>query len=1304
MKVIDNYKSKQILSCNYLSLSCVETLTHRILQLHALMAIMLSLTILLLSASSQRGVLCDFCPPTTFYIKPTDAANPDCPADCRCITLDQLATKELPDLRYTDLVTLVLLEGIHTSTVALNFRGIKHVVVTSRNGAASVWTDADPSQTQIRLLSSNISIMDASLIEVSNLVIDGGGESLFLMQHEYSGSCSILLDQVSMLRVVLRVQPLHIDALLDVTIVDSLFKVSRIEAKLCVYATFEITLVENAALRQSILRVKRTRFLTELKMQLGSVVVFSPDYFESQLLVFELENVTVSYLKDGTKDFVTSFPPSYFCDHKTKLQSMSEIHILSGNVKVSIVSSHFFGNIGTAVHAKNSISNISNCTFSGYSQGALVFSDSIDLKLVIDSTHVFNNTISSGDLMPAAAGLMISSYGQMDLLNCHFYNNVVLNRNLQIIKLKDAGQLNIHYCTFTNNIGTVINAEGTLVSFSGVVTFAENSAHQGGALSLSSLLPKIILLSEHTTVNFVNNSASQFGGAIYIDTAASIILAENDINNNRWCFYGPLTYTSSFEHVQLNFRNNSADKGGDHIYGISVKNYCKINSPNYINYSWKRLFHIEPNTTLSPVTSAALRTCMCDEHGQPQCAEESKIFATISRAVYPGEVFSISTVTVGAEFGTTVGEVYAKLLPGSTHNASFGNFQQYIQRITENEHCTMLYYSLHSRNSFEIMYMTVADWTLYTYGDVGGIQTAICEYTETDVVPRSLLTAPLFVNITLRFPCPFGFTLVGEPPYCDCYPKLEQKLQVNCTIKNGTGYVSRSGRIWIGVKGRHVIFYDLCPLSHCKTEKMQVDLENDSDSQCSYGHSGVLCGGCEEEYSVAIGSSNCLHCPNSASSLLIIFFVLAGPLLYLLISVLDLTITRGQINGLLLYANIVWIYQTVLFSVSTSKAAGTFKVFIAWLNLDFGIEMCFIKGLDAFWKSFLQYVFPIYIWIIAYVVVLVYRHTNIHQHLPSYASKLLGNSTHVLITFLLMSYTKFARTIINALRFSKLACYPSCAVEFVWALDGNVHYLSSKHVVLFTLALLAMIASFLSSTFIFIVGLKSGMLMSCQCDFSRIIRKREALDQTYLLGEVHTDDDHELAWRAKCTSRIHRCKKIFDIPLPLQDALFAPFNKNHKYWPGLMLFVRVALLILFTTTSDVSHDMNLFILLLVASLLLLYLTWNRVYSDQYIQMLEGLALGNIVLCSGGMIYANVVNREMWKSVVSCTTIGIAFIQFVGIIAHRIIRHCLKKQVVTHPTISAAQIDQGEEHDRNGSSQEQFLSASDWCESGIKDAR
>ena len=54
------------------------------------------------------------------------------------------------------------------------------------------------------------------------------------------------------------------------------------------------------------------------------------------------------------------------------------------------------------------------------------------------------------------------------------------------------------------------------------------------------------------------------------------------------------------------------------------------------------------------------------------------------------------------------------------------------------------------------------------------------------------------------------------------------------------------------------------------------------------------------------------------------------------------------------------VHRTIFLPVESTDA---FSIFIAWLNLDFGIETCFYDGMDAYSKTWLQFVFPLYIWV-----------------------------------------------------------------------------------------------------------------------------------------------------------------------------------------------------------------------------------------------------------------------------------------------------------------------------------------------------
>ena len=191
------------------------------------------------------------------------------------------------------------------------------------------------------------------------------------------------------------------------------------------------------------------------------------------------------------------------------------------------------------------------------------------------------------------------------------------------------------------------------------------------------------------------------------------------------------------------------------------------------------------------------------------------------------------------------------------------------------------------------------------------------------------------------------------------------------------------------------------------------------------------------------------------------------------------------------------------------------SIFIAWLNLDLGIETCFYSGLDAYAKTWLRFLFPVYIWIIVVLII-------VSSHYSTTAAKLSGrNAVQVLATLFLLSYAKLLRTTITAFSFTLLE-YPDGSVKKIWLYDGNVEYLKGKHIALFVAALLLLV--FISLPY-------TVALLFIQCLQYR---------SSYRI----------LAW-------VRRLKPLF-------DAYTGPYKDKHRYWPGLLLVVRVVLFLVFS--------------------------------------------------------------------------------------------------------------------------------------------
>ena len=161
----------------------------------------------------------------------------------------------------------------------------------------------------------------------------------------------------------------------------------------------------------------------------------------------------------------------------------------------------------------------------------------------------------------------------------------------------------------------------------------------------------------------------------------------------------------------------------------------------------------------------------------------------------------------------------------------------------------------------------------------------------------------------------------------------------------------------------------------------------------------------------------------------------------------------GTINGLIFYANIVWVNNAIFFKTPKTFDLKVFQqvlaVFIAWLNLDLGIETCFFHKMDAYIQTWLQFAFPFYIWMIVGIIIYLSRRSIT-------IVKLVGSSAvSVLATLFLLSYAKLQRIVIISFSFTYYVqnFFGDGRPLAVWLYDGNIPFLQRKHIALFLMAL-----------------------------------------------------------------------------------------------------------------------------------------------------------------------------------------------------------------------------------------------------------
>ena len=610
------------------------------------------------------------------------------------------------------------------------------------------------------------------------------------------------------------------------------------------------------------------------------------------------------------------------------------VALLLHSTHAELVNCSFHDNLGTALAVNNTNITLAGNTFihNNYHLEEFVCVSHCMRGGAITAVH--SNLIFTGNttFLENSAVSIRSSASFLEF----YWGAILAYNNYTTINFNGASN-------FINNSadlgGAIFTYDNTTINFNGASNFINNSADWGGAIYAHTN----ITLTFSRTVNFTNNVAIT-GGGVYLGLKCTVSTLPNTTvyweNNHAYvggaiyvqdgspisyctsvtalapkeeCFFQlPGQNLSSGINVKLVFTNNSADDAGSILYGGAIDN-CKLTDLD--SYSSGEVFdmivHIDDDSDdniTSNISSEPIQICSC-ENNLPNC---SKNWYDVPHAVYPGEIFQVSVVTVGQRNGTVSSEVISTIEKHPQTNSLHSKYQ--LQQA--NNTCTTFSYAVSSLSRYV--------W-IWLHAD------------------RSPCNDILDIGVTLVQVCPPGFSLSTSARSCVCEPRLA-KYTNNCTISNELGTITRNEgqQFWVGYDNQsdELILHPHCPFDYCVNDTVVFPLNN-TDSQCANNRSGLLCGRCKESYSLVLGTSRCEKCTNSHLFLLISFAVMGVALVFFLL-VCKLTVATGMLSGLVFYVNIVGANRTSFLPVESTNP---FSIFIAWLNLDFGIETCFYNGM-----------------------------------------------------------------------------------------------------------------------------------------------------------------------------------------------------------------------------------------------------------------------------------------------------------------------------------------------------------------------
>lgn len=734
-------------------------------------------------------------------------------------------------------------------------------------------------------------------------------------------------------------------------------------------------------------------------------------------------------------------------------------------------------------------------------------------------------------------------YNTVLLQDNNFVENKGLSTKVAVVKIINSDNLEFSNCNFLNNIGTALSLHSSSVVFSEHVIFRENVAIYGAAIQFCGA--SLFYIKRHTKIEFKNNSATQKGGAIYVKGAC----LDRDDN----CFFQPVvSFPINIDNFQsetnmsIEFKNNTSGIGGDDVYGGNVDNcytyetFKSLHMQNY--YCSGKIFDALTSTNKNlSISSDPYTLIFCNP--STEYGIES----------WPGNMFQVCLQPIGQR-----------------HSPTFGSIEVISTAILVSSIVPRLY----SNDSSEIMNITIFSNLTHVTA------TLSFKLQRYSLIENENLTT---LDVYIR-DCPWGYSLNTTTGQCEmiilfkshsCAPTSDYKI--TCT-NHWIGCINDSCSS--NADGIVLRCFEYC-------QESIVSTSNISD-QCVAGRVGLGCSQCISSYSAVLGTSRCKLCSNSHFWLIVIY-LLSGAILITILSKFDITVTSGTLNGIIFYANVIHINETVFFPIEFSKT-NVIRVALSWINLDLGIEVCFYKGMTTYQKIWLQYGYIIYLWLLQLVIVFLCRK---YVSFTRFCGK---NVTKVLATIILLSYMKSLQVIANSVACTHL--YSMNSRKRVWKLDPSIKLGSVK------------------LTLLIIAGTLLGLVLIgfAICLFSLQILKKASNRKV-------------LTWVSKFQ--------------PFFEAFTGPCNYNYTFWPGFLFMVRIFFVTVLTLQDFKHYNYNrtgtccsFAALIIVCS----FIFPSGVYKKWSLNVLELSILVNLALLSGIVTFKHASSNPESIQYLTCTSV------------------------------------------------------------------
>ena len=798
-------------------------------------------------------------------------------------------------------------------------------------------------------------------------------------------------------------------------------------------------------------------------------------------------------------------------------------------------------------------------------------------KLAFNNCTWRRNSASIGaamSLLPAARDDIFDGQVSKALLHkCWFIENTVTSRAGFLRSANDkrsqhvleSGVLDIESfevevsgnIEFIRNTGSAVFASSAKINVveNTMVEFTNNTAKYGGAMALLGF--SLLRVSPGSQIEFNFNYASELGGAIYATSPHQI-----EFIYSHKCFIS--ISSPSFIHpdewnASLTFSHNKA-KYGYAIYSDSLLPCAKHVGDTVTNVSealqWNNIKYI-PDLEMYTIATSP-----------------STIDFTLPAELAPGE-----RVYINPQSRDDLNQIIPTV------------YQMFLERESGNSSTTLYI----SDGFIQINGKPQTNFTL-TLQTIGTRHVASTRYGRLGK-------------------CPFGYTLENDK--CVCSASTSDKKLVGITGCNTTSFeVFLQTGYWAGCSNDETFMTSHCPIGYCDYQSVSASQIAISKScgtldaeLCTSHRRGLLCGECEEGYTVLYHSENykCAKCPYGAVGLLIYIFAELIPLmlLFAVITIMKLNMTSGRMQSFLLFAHTIIFINAIPSFTAESRAdhilSSLHTFLIGFLSLDFfrldQLSFCLWSGATVLDNLVFRYLTTLFAILLLALIVLMFRHCSVPtklsklvccQKLKSLVEKHVIHKTsivHGIATFLVLSYTQYTVTSFQIL--SRLSLYGEGGrrLRYVVYLQGSVEYFAVEHLpyaipAVFTILLLSIPPPLLLISYPLMWKIKAKLSSSCA-------KKSSEISQSEIT--------------------IWPIRKL----LPLIDSFQGVFRDNHRMFAGLLFLWRMILTAIFAFSANVNE---FFVLTEIALLLFLSLhAVSRPYKRQLYNTIDVLMLADMAI-------------------------------------------------------------------------------------------